>query len=88
MKVASFFRKWLDRVLVLNLFIVILGSLYFFISIILNIQGIQAPFIYFQKLWKPFFIPIITIMISSILISGAIAWLRPKEPDSIQDNEI
>lgn len=86
MEINSFLRKWLDRVLIFNLFLVILGAIYFLVSIILNIKGIQTPFIVLQKLWKPLIIPIITIMVSSILFSGFMTWLKNKGLDLDQDN--
>ena len=76
--------KWvrgsIDRILILNLFLVILGSILFLLSIIIDLQGIKGPLILFQKLWVPLFIPAITILISSIVFNSFFTWLKKQVP--------
>ncbi len=85
-KIKTFnWKSWLDRILILDFFIVVLGSLFFLIAILMNLQGISIPFQIFQKLWIPLFIPAITIFICSILISGLLSLLQRKLPLEDQD---
>ncbi len=69
-------KKWLDRFLILNVFILILGSVFFIISIFLNFQSISTPLIIFNRLWNPLFIPVISIVVGSTLINIMIIWLK------------
>ena len=78
---------WIDRFLVFDLFLVILGSIWFFLAIFAKAQGISFPLLTFQKLWYPLFIPAITFLITGALISGLFAWLNQKGLDLRKDSE-
>ena len=82
MNIKSSIINWLDRLLIFNLFLVIFGAILFVFSIILNSRGIEFMFDVFQFLWKPLFIPSITILISSSLITGLLSWWHEKVPHS------
>ena len=62
------YKDIIDRLLVLNLFIIILGSVFFIASIILSLYGNIYFMSIFQKLWYPVFIPSLSIFFSSIFI--------------------
>ena len=72
------FKKYLDNFLLCNLFIVIFSALFFIFSLVMEISG-QAIFLeFFRRIWKPFILPAITILISSTLLVAIISWLKKK----------
>ena len=72
------FKKYLDNFLLCNLFIVILSSLFFIFSLIMEIYGQSIFLNFFRKIWEPFILPTITILISSTLLIAIISWLKKK----------
>ncbi len=70
------FKKYLDYFLLFNLFIVILSSFFFIFSLIMEINGQSIFLDLFRRLWEPFILPTITIMISSTLLVALISWLK------------
>lgn len=64
----SLIKKWWDKFLVLNLFVLIAGALFFLICIAANLGGIGAPYKIFQSLWYPLFIPSISLFFSAVLL--------------------
>ena len=79
-------KEVLDKILLINLFLVIFFAIFFLFSIILKFGGVDIVFEYFQVLWNPLIIPLITILIISSLLSGINSWLRrkllPQEDDT------
>ena len=71
-------KKYLDNFLLSNLFIVILSSLFFLFSLIMEINGQSIFLNFFRRIWEPFILPTITILISSILFIAIISWLKKK----------
>ena len=69
-------KKYLDNFLLCNLFIVILSALFFIFSLIMEINGKPIFLDFFRRLWEPFILPTITIMISSTLLVALISWLK------------
>ena len=66
-------NKWkrlLDNVLVYNLYILIIGSLFLGLSFTLSINGYQYLYSLFQKLWYPVFIPSLSLFFTAILIEA------------------
>ena len=72
------FKKYLDNFLLCNLFIVIFSSLFFIFSLIMEINGKPIFLDLFRKIWEPFILPAITILISSTLFIAIISWLKKK----------
>ena len=72
------FKKYLDNFLLCNLFIVIFSSLFFIFSLIMEINGKSIFLDFFRKIWEPFILPTITILISSTLLIAIISWLKKK----------
>ena len=72
------FKKYLDNFLLCNLFIVIFSALFFIFSLIMDINGQSIFLNFFRKIWNPFILPSITILIFSTLFIASISWLKKK----------
>ena len=72
------FKKYLDNFLLCNLFIVIFSALFFIFSLIMNINGKSIFLNFFRRIWEPFILPAITILIFSTLLIAFISWLKKK----------
>ena len=79
------FKKYLDNFLLCNLFIVIFSALFFIFSLIMDINGKSIFLNFFRRIWEPFILPAITILIFSTLLIAFISWLKntvlPEEED-------
>ncbi len=69
-------QQWLDRLLVLDVFLVIGAALWFGAAVLLHARGVEAPLQLFQKLWEPLFTPAIGLLMAAALLSGALGWWR------------
>ena len=63
-------KKTLDNILIYNLYILILGSIFLGISFTLSINGNSVLYNLFQKLWYPVFIPSLSLFFTAILIEA------------------
>ena len=72
------FKKYLDNFLLCNLFVVIFSALFFIFSLIMEINGKSTFLDFFRKIWKPFILPAISLLISSSLLLAIISWLKRK----------
>ena len=66
-------RKWkqvLDNILIYNLYILIIGSIFLGISFTLSVNGNDDLYKLFQKLWYPVFIPSLSLFFTAILIEA------------------
>ncbi len=79
------FKKYLDNFLLFNLFIVIFSSMFFIFSLIMEINGKSIFLNFFRRIWEPFILPTITILISSTLLIALISWLKKKLPLEEED---
>ena len=70
------FKKIIDNFLLVNLFLVIIFAFYFLFSVIMQINGKFIFLEFFQKLWNPLIVPLITILIVSSLTNGVTSWLQ------------
>ena len=68
-----------DKFLVANFFIVLLGAGLFIIGIISTAIGINTPYMIFQKLWFPLFIPSISLFFTVVLIEALIKAINPQK---------
>ena len=68
--IESKWKKVLDNILIYNLYILIIGSIFLGISFTLSVNG--KPYLYnlFQKLWYPIFIPSLSLFFTAILIEA------------------
>ena len=64
----SSWKKTLDNILIINLYILISGSIFLVISFILSVNGKSNLYNLFQKLWYPVFIPSLSIFFTAILV--------------------
>ena len=71
-------KELIDNFLLINLFMVIFFSIFFIFSVIMQINGVFIFLNYFQHLWNPLIVPLITILIVSILVNGINSWWRRK----------
>ena len=67
-------KRWLDRVLVLNVFLVIAGAGWFAVAVIASSQGLEAPMRLFMRLWEPLFTPAIGLLMGAAVLSGCWSW--------------
>ena len=68
-------KKLLDNILIINLFILILGAFFFLASVLSSINGSQRLYNLFQHLWYPVFIPALSLFFTAILIEVIISKL-------------
>ena len=65
-------KKALDNILIYNLYILIIGSLYLAFSFVLSVNGKTYFYNLFQKLWYPVFIPSLSLFFTAILVEAVI----------------
>lgn len=70
----------LDTLLVIDVFLVIGGALWFGAAVLLHGQKIEAPLTTFQALWDPLFMPAIGVLMAAAVISGALGWWQRRGP--------
>ena len=64
----------MDTLLVVDVFVVIAGAIWFAVAVTLHSQHIEAPLVLFQRLWEPLFTPAIGLLMGAALLSGALGW--------------
>jgi hypothetical protein len=72
------FVKWLNRLLMVDVFLVIGGFFWFAIAVIGKSTGIPLGFDLFYQLWLPVFNPAISILIAGAILSWAIAKIQER----------
>ena len=63
-------KVFLDNMLIYNLYIIIIGAIFLFVSFLISINGNDNLYILFQKLWYPLFIPSLSLFFTAILIDA------------------
>ena len=71
-------KQIIDNLLLVNLFTVIFFALFFIFAIIMQLNGILIFINFFQILWNPLVVPLITILIIGALVNGINSWWRRK----------
>ena len=67
----------MDTLLVVDVFVVIAGAIWFAVAVTLHSQHIEAPLELFQRLWEPLFTPAIGLLMGAALLSGVLCcWQR------------
>ena len=67
-------KRWLDRLLMLNVLLVASGAVFFTGAVLAQSQGRDRAMDLFQQLWQPLFTPAISLLIMAALISGIVSW--------------
>ena len=80
-------KRWLDRLLMLNVLVVFLGAGFFAVAVVTQSQGNNAPMDLFQQLWQPLFTPAISVLIMAALTSGILSWWQRRVQKPRSDNE-
>ena len=71
---APVWKRWLDRLLMLNVLLVASGAVFFTVAVVAQSQGRDRAMDLFQQLWQPLFTPAISLLIMAALISGIVSW--------------
>jgi hypothetical protein len=64
----------MDTLLVVDVFVVIAGALWFATAVVLHSQHVEGPLTLFQRLWEPLFTPAIGLLMGAALLSGVLGW--------------
>tara|TARA_Y100001968_G_scaffold292737_1_gene298172 strand:+ start:112 stop:363 length:252 start_codon:yes stop_codon:yes gene_type:complete len=75
----SNWKKVIDNILIYNLYILIIGSLFLAISFLLSVNGNSYLYNLFQKLWYPVFIPSLSLFFTAILIEAVLNTVMDKK---------
>ena len=67
-------KSALDTLLVIDVFLVIAGALWFGVAVVCHSQQIERPLNLFQQLWEPLFTPAIGLLMAAALLNGALGW--------------
>ena len=68
----SNWKRTLDNILIYNLYILIIGSLFLAVSYILSVNGNSNLYNLFHKLWYPVFIPSLSLFFTAILVEAVL----------------
>lgn len=66
----------LDRLLVLDVFLVFAGAFWFGLGVVLHLRGSDSALAAFQRLWFPLFQPALGVLMLAALLSGGLGWWR------------
>ena len=70
----------IDLLLVIDVFLVIAGALWFTVAVLCHSQHIEAPLNLFQRLWEPLFTPAIGLLMGAAVLSGVLNWWQRRGP--------
>lgn len=76
------FLTWLNRLLVIDVFLVLFGFFWFAIAVVGHSIGVPLGFDLWYKLWQPFFNPAIGILFLGAILS----WLVSKISQKLDSN--
>lgn len=74
LSLAQRLRGAVDRLLVVDVFLVLAGAVWFALAVALHSQGVEAPLQLFQRLWEPLFTPAIGLLMAAAVLSGVLGW--------------
>ena len=80
-------KRWLDRLLVLDVFLVLGGAVWFAVAVVADGRGLTAPMKQFQRLWDPLFTPAIGLLMAAALINGLWSWWQRRMQQAAQKND-
>lgn len=73
--------NWLNKILVIDVFVVIIGFLWFAIALIGKSMGLSLGWDIWYKLWLPVFNPAIAILILGAILNWAISKIQQRLND-------
>ena len=79
-------KKLIDNLLIYNLYILILGSVFLAVSFLLSVNGNSDLYGLFQKLWYPLFIPSLSLFFTAILLEAIFNNLLGRRKNENIDN--
>ena len=76
-------KRWLDRLLMVNVLLVFMGAGVFAVAVVRRSQGHDWLMDQVQALWQPLFAPAISLLIMAALVSGIFSWWQRRvlKPD-------
>ena len=77
-KTKKNFKELVDNFLLVNLFAVVFFAIFFIFAIVMQLNGKFIFLNFFQKIWNPLIVPLISILILSSLLNGINSWWRRK----------
>ena len=81
------FKELVDNFLLVNLFAVVFFAIFFIFAIVMQLNGKFIFLNFFQKIWNPLIVPLISILILSSLLNGINSWWRRKLLSQEEDIE-
>lgn len=69
---------WLNQLLMLDVFLVLLSFLWLAIAVIGRSAGVPLGLDLWYRLWEPVFTPAIGILMAGALLSGVSSWLSKR----------
>tara|TARA_B100000945_G_scaffold305530_1_gene292096 strand:+ start:299 stop:556 length:258 start_codon:yes stop_codon:yes gene_type:complete len=75
----SKWKKAIDNLLIYNLYILIIGSIFLGISFTVSMNGNSNMYNLFQKLWYPLFIPSLSLFFTAIFIEAIFNKIKAQE---------
>ena len=69
-------KRWLDRLLMVNVLLVFIGAGVFAVAVVQQGQGHDWLMDQVQLLWQPLFAPAISLLIMAALVSGIFSWCQ------------
>lgn len=69
---------WLNQLLVVDVFLVLLSFLWLAIAVIGRSMGVPLGLDLWYRLWEPVFTPAIGILMAGAILSGLISWLSKR----------
>jgi hypothetical protein len=69
---------WLNQLLVLDVFLVLLSFLWLAIGVIGRSIGVPLGLDLWYRLWEPVFTPAIGILMAGAILSGLISWVSKR----------
>jgi len=70
------FFQWLNLVLMVNLFLVLLSFFWLAAAVVGRSAGVPLGLDLWYKLWEPVFTPAIGLLMAGALISGISSWVN------------
>lgn len=69
---------WLNQVLMLNVFLVLLSFFWLAAAVIGRSIGVPLGLDLWYRLWEPVFTPAIGILMAGAILSGLISWINKR----------
>jgi hypothetical protein len=70
--------RWLNQVLVVDVFLVLLSFFWFAIAVVGHSIGVPLGLDLWHRLWQPVFTPAIGLLMAGAILSGLISWVSKR----------